>query len=206
MSEVFVTGMRCGKTALLIKHLEERRDVVLRQIAALQKTVVSFDAVITDLRNGKRLGVFTIPGESTRLPKGEKTVPKMSEVAATIESEATFTTTPPEVRVRVKAPEDPWDGKTAGPHVTIVENAMRDAVFFLFGRRTGPGYALSLKPPQLTEDGKWIETRVRAMPRPDEPRDRIARSVQLACDRARRALLKAGTKVDATLAQEATPA
>ncbi len=66
-----------------------------------------------------------------------------------VQARAGYTTIPPGVRVQVRAPEGGWDGKTPIPEVMAAEHAIRDAAFYLYGRKTGPGFTLSLKPSKL---------------------------------------------------------
>lgn len=189
MNEIRITNRSYGKTAELIKVVEAGRDRV-------KATLASYAAVLADLKGTN----------GTRLPTKETTVGKLAEAVAGVVAEAAFTVAPPEVRVRIKAPEPVWDGKAPIKHVMVIERAIRDASFFLFGRQTGPGYTLALKAPRLTEDGQWIETKVRVVPFAHEPQGRISKKLQLACDRARKALLASGTKCDFTMATEAPKA
>lgn len=157
--------------------------------------LTSYEVVLDDLKRVPPKAPVGI-----RLPTK---APSMSGVPG----HASYTTTPPEVRVRVRAPEKPWNGRDPILAAMVAEHAIRDAAFYLFGRRTGPGYTLSLKPTRLiAEEGcAWIETRVMVIPKDEPHRDRLVKKLAAACDRARIALKKTGVVLVEEVPVESLP-
>lgn len=100
--------------------------------------------------------------------------------------------TPPSLRLRVASVEG-----VDRDAVDAVELAMRNAVFYLYGHRTGPGYTLSLQPVRPVKEGDlvWIETRVQVIPK-DIDRVSLALDIGKAMIRARDALVKMGAGVE----------
>lgn len=99
---------------------------------------------------------------------------------------------PPSLRLRVASVEG-----LDRDAVDAVELAMRNAVFYLYGHRTGPGYTLSLQPVRPVKDGEalWLETRVQVIPK-DADRVSLALDIGKAMTRARDALVKMGAGVE----------
>lgn len=159
--------------------LQQRVAAIRLRIRSYQALLVDYEAVIADLEKDK----------GRRVPKTRRKVVKGVEGKL---ATAFMCSIPPSVKVKIQAPET-WDGKAPIPEVLALENAARDAAFYLYGRRTGPGYSVSLKPPRL--DNGWIMTRIIVIPQGEEHRERLGKKLTEARDRALAALTKAGAKL-----------
>lgn len=100
---------------------------------------------------------------------------------------------PPTINIRVRL-EKAWDGVEPIAQVNALEHALRDAAWFLYGRRTSPGYTVTLHPTTTVGDPIpiWLATKVTVIPKNEKNRDRLARLLHKAAERARESLRKSG--------------